>query len=64
MGAAFFAGAASLAGASVAAILALSSAPYSASNFFTAGNSILDDAVLANSPMALNFSSASLLVMP
>jgi len=43
---------------------ASSSAPYVASNFLTAGSSMLDEAVFANSPIALNFSSASLLVMP
>jgi len=51
------------AGAS-AGFLASRSAPYVASNFFTAGSSMLDDAVFANSPIAPSFSSASLLVMP
>lgn len=57
------AGALASAGAS-GVFLASRSAPYVASNFFTAGSSTLDDAVLANSPIAPSFSSASLLVMP
>lgn len=46
------------------ALLASKASPYSFLNFMTAGSSMLDDAVLANSPIAFSFSSASLLVMP
>jgi hypothetical protein len=63
LGAAFLAGAFSAA-EDLDSALASSSAPYLASNFFSAGSSMLDEAVFTNSPSSPSIEIASLLEIP